>query len=169
MILCWANTKRQLLACIPKRNSDRFPHIFHTQKGGCHETRFFTKTIYTKMDGLLGGTQYFPPKVNNFHECPITVRTFEHNDGMEFFRHANGTIIGIGGLDGDILSILAKNFNFKINLRVISNEDRRMDRPIRNLSINRELAIGMLIMQQHRYSDFDYSVSYNSLSSEEKL
>jgi hypothetical protein len=62
--------------------------------------------------------------IRNFHLCPIRVAIFQAPPYMLIQRNLTGEISDIYGIDGNILKILAKKFNFSLELYYVSDDIR---------------------------------------------
>lgn len=60
----------------------------------------------------------------NFHLCPIRVAIFQAPPYMLIQRRLDGEINDIHGIDGNILKILAKKFNFTVEYVFVSDDIR---------------------------------------------
>lgn len=71
--------------------------------------------LISKFNGssFSSPSPFFASKVENFHQCPLNVAVFDFHPAM-IVKNVSGEL-QLEGTDGELLKVLAKNLNFKIN------------------------------------------------------
>ena len=85
-----------------------------------------TSAILTNRfkNGSFVGKKYFIKSTHNLHNCPIKVVTFDCPPAMMMHKIDDNNY-DLQGIDGKLLTQLAVDMNFKIQIVTVPNEDRR--------------------------------------------
>ncbi|KAG5667104.1 hypothetical protein PVAND_015103 [Polypedilum vanderplanki] len=115
--------------------------------------------------------QHYPEKLTNLYQCPIKVVTF-NAPPMIMIKYSNDSF-ELHGVDGEMMTVLAKELNFKIDLHHISDLIRwgslvnGTSTGAMRMVINNEvdLTVGMYVISNQRSkfmtsSEFYYTVPF---------
>lgn len=86
----------------------------------CHDS---TPVVIKRFNGSSNGSEnFYPEKLSNMFQCPVKVVTFNTPPMMMISNENNETkTFDLKGVDGEMLKLLSKTINFKIDLFHISD------------------------------------------------
>lgn len=90
--------------------------------------KFVQPVLYNRFQpGSNGGKlvyrkPFFPKKFKNFFGCEIVVQTQNDIPYIEVLKDSTGKVVGITGIEGNLITLLAKKMNFK--MKIVLSRDR---------------------------------------------
>ncbi|XP_062539197.1 uncharacterized protein LOC134207506 [Armigeres subalbatus] len=93
---------------------------FPFNPGSCEKVK--SETWNTFRDGrFLLPRSHFPPKLYNFHGCPLTAAVYTYSAFMRLQHGPGETIAGLDGVDAVVLRYMSKKLNASIVPREVPN------------------------------------------------
>ncbi|XP_062708023.1 uncharacterized protein LOC134288159 [Aedes albopictus] len=86
---------------------------FPFSPGSCEKVKSVTWNTF--RDGhFLKSRSHFPPKLNDFHGCPLTTAVYTYSAFMRLRHGPHGAVIGMDGVDAVLLRHISAKLNFSV-------------------------------------------------------
>jgi hypothetical protein len=95
--------------------------FFPYNKFHCGETFPIQQNHFRNGKWLHNNSKFFPNKMGNLHGCPLKVAIIPTAPFMIATKDENGTV-DIGGIDGELLKLIATEMNFKIDAEIFDTQ-----------------------------------------------
>lgn len=94
---------------------------FPYNKFYCGETFPIQQNHFREGEWIHKSGNFYPNKMKNLYQCPLTVAVIETAPFMMTFKDENGTL-HVDGIDGVLLRILSQIMNFKIQVEIFESQ-----------------------------------------------
>lgn len=90
----------------------------------CHRVHTQLAYVFQNETMTHPNTALFPIRLRNFFQCPIYVSAACGKNIVELIRNINGTIIDVGGLEGNLLKAISNYLNFRLIITEVNHTFR---------------------------------------------